>query len=97
MARGRGKSSSSNSNLTAASIGFLGGNMTSSSGNTSIGDGIKYGIKCESDDNSSYCQNVRWYNQFQMIFTIISTIVGSILFLIFLYYVYKLYSKEKRK
>jgi hypothetical protein len=44
-----------NSDLLATSIGFLGGNVTASSGNTSIGDRLKYGIKCESDDNSSYC------------------------------------------
>ena len=59
--------SSDNSGLIAGAIGYFGGSAAASGGTPTVGDGLKYGVKCSADDNSSYCQNVRMYNQFQMI------------------------------
>jgi len=93
--RGRGGRSSSSDNnmsgLIAGGIGYLGGSTASSGGETSIGDGMKYGIKCDVNNDSQYCKDVKNYNRFQMIVSIVSTIIGAILFLVGLYFLYKMY------
>ena len=82
--------------LIAGGLGFLGGSVASSGGNVSTGDGIKYGVKCDVDNNSQYCQDVKNYNRFQMLVTIISTIIGAIIFFIALYYLYTTYFSKKK-
>ena len=93
--RGRNRTSGSVNNdisgLIAGGLGYLGGSTATSGGETSVGDGLKYGIKCDVNNNSQYCKDVKNYNRFQMIVTIISTIIGGILFLIGLYFLYKMY------
>lgn len=98
--RGSGRSSSSNNSsnnsgnndgLIATGLGYFAG--SSGSGGVSTGDGIKYGVECSADDQSDYCKNVKRYNQFQMAFNIFVTIIGVILGLIFLYFLYKMYNK----
>jgi len=75
---------------------FFGGSEAASGGTPTVSDGIKYGVKCSADDNSSYCQNVRMYNQFQMIVSIITTIIGSLLFFTAMYYIYIMYFSKKK-
>jgi|TARA_Y100000389_G_scaffold175426_1_gene186190 hypothetical protein len=94
--RGRGGRSGSSGNndmsgLIAGGIGYLGGSTATSGGETSIGDGMKYGIKCDINNDSQYCKDVKNYNRFQMMVSIISTIIGAILFLVGLYFLYKMY------
>ena len=92
-----GSDGSNGSNgLIAGGLGFLGGSVASSGGNVSTGDGIKYGVKCDVDNNSQYCQDVKNYNRFQMLVTIISTIIGAIIFFIALYYLYTTYFSKKK-
>jgi|SaaInl6LU_22_DNA_1037377.scaffolds.fasta_scaffold27924_2 hypothetical protein len=88
--------SSDNSGLIAGAIGYFGGSAAASGGTPTVGDGIKYGVKCSADDNSSYCQNVRMYNQFQMIVSIITTIIAVLLFFAAMYYIYTMYFSKKR-
>ena len=101
--RGRGgRSSSSNggsdmSGLIAGGLGYLGGSVATSGGNASVGDGIKYGVKCDVDNNSDYCKDVKNYNRFQMTVSIISTIISAIIFLIALYYLYTTYFSKNKK
>ena len=83
--------------LIAGGLGYLGGSTAASGGNASIGDGMKYGVKCDADNNSDYCKDVKNYNRFQMTVSIISTIVGAIIFLIALYYIYSIYFSKKKK
>jgi hypothetical protein len=93
-----GTGSAATTGLIAGGLGYVGGSVASSGGSVSTGDGIKYGIKCDVDNNSQYCQDVKNYNRFQMIVTIISTIIGAIIFFIALYYIYRMYfSKKKTK
>ena len=94
--RGRGGRSGSSGNndmsgLIAGGIGYLGGSTATSGGEASVGDGLKYGIKCDVNNDSQYCKDVKNYNRFQMIVKIISIIVGAILFLVGLYFLYKMY------
>ena len=97
--RGKGGFSKSSGNdnqgLIAGGLGYLGGSVASSGGNPSIGDGLKYGVKCDADNNSDYCKDVKNYNRFQMMVNIISTIIGAIIFLVALYYLYKIYFSKK--
>jgi hypothetical protein len=101
--RGRGGSRRSSGSdtttqgLIAGGLGYLGGSTAASGGNASIGDGMKYGVKCDADNNSDYCKDVKNYNRFQMTVSIISTIVGAIIFLIALYYIYSIYFSKKKK
>ena len=101
--RGRGgsrRSSGSNTTtqgLIAGGLGYLGGSTATSGGEASIGDGMKYGVKCDADNNSDYCKDVKNYNRFQMMVSIISTIIGAIIFLIALYYIYSIYFSKKKK
>jgi hypothetical protein len=88
--------SSDNSGLIAGAIGYFGGSAAASGGTPTVGDGLKYGVKCSADDNSSYCQNVRMYNQFQMIVSIITTIITALLFFAAMYYIYTMYFSKKR-
>jgi hypothetical protein len=94
---GRKGGSDGSDGLIAGGLGFLGGSVASSGGNVSTGDGIKYGVKCDADNNSQYCQDVKNYNRFQMLVTIISTIIGAIIFFIALYYLYTMYFSKKKK
>jgi hypothetical protein len=94
---GRKGGSGGSDGLIAGGLGFLGGSVASSGGNVSTGDGIKYGVKCDADNNSQYCQDVKNYNRFQMLVTIISTIIGAIIFFIALYYLYTMYFSKKKK
>lgn len=94
---GRKGGSNGSDGLIAGGLGFLGGSVASSGGNVSTGDGIKYGVKCDVDNNSQYCQDVKNYNRFQMLVTIISTIIGAIIFFIALYYIYTMYFSKKKK
>jgi len=97
--KGGGRSSrfgSDNSGLMAGAIGYLGGSTAASGGTATVGDGLKYGVKCSADDNSSYCENVKMYNQFQMIASIITTIIGALLFLAAMYYIYTMYFSKKK-
>lgn len=94
---GRKGGSNGSDGLIAGGLGFLGGSVASSGGNVSTGDGIKYGVKCDADNNSQYCQDVKNYNRFQMLVTIISTIIGAIIFFIALYYIYTMYFSKKKK
>lgn len=84
-----------NDGLIAAGTGFLAGSASNSGagGTITTGDAVKYGVQCSADDQSEYCKNVRGYNQFQMGFNILMSIVGVILGLVFLYFLYKIYSK----
>lgn len=94
--RGGGRSNGDTTGLIAGGLGYLGGSVASSGGNVSVGDGIKYGVKCDADNNSEYCKDVKNYNRFQMIVSIISTIIGAIIFFIALYYIYKMYFSKKK-
>lgn len=97
--KGGGRSSrfgSDNSGLMAGAIGYFSGTTAVSGGTATVGDGIKYGVKCSIDDDSSYCQNVRMYNQFQMAVSVISTIITVILFFIAMYYIYTIYFSKKK-
>lgn len=98
--RGRGRSSISNGSdnrgLIVGALGYLGGSTAASGGTATVGDGLKYGVKCSADDNSSYCENVKMYNQFQMIASIITTIIGALLFLAAMYYIYTMYFSKKK-
>ena len=55
--RGRGGSRRSSGSdtttqgLIAGGLGYLGGSTAASGGNASIGDGMKYGVKCDADNN----------------------------------------------
>lgn len=97
--RGRGGFSKSSGNdnqgLIAGGLGYLGGGVASSGGNASIGDGLKYGVKCDADNDSDYCKDVKNYNRFQMMINIISSIIGGIIFFVALYYLYKIYFSKK--
>lgn len=93
---GRSNGDSTTTGLIAGGLGYLGGSVASSGGNVSVGDGIKYGVKCDADNNSEYCKDVKNYNRFQMIVSIISTIIGAIIFFIALYYIYKMYFSKKK-
>lgn len=101
--RGRGGSRRSSGSdtttqgLIAGGLGYLGGSTAASGGNASIGDGMKYGVKCDADNNSDYCKDVKNYNRFQMTVSIISTIIGAIIFLIALYYIYSIYFSKNKK
>jgi hypothetical protein len=98
--RGSRRSSGSDTTtqgLIAGGLGYLGGSTATSGGNASIGDGMKYGVKCDADNNSDYCKDVKNYNRFQMMVSIISTIAGAIIFLIALYYIYSIYFSKKKK
>ena len=101
--RGRGgfnrssDNDTTNQGLIAGGLGYLGGSVATSGGNASIGDGIKYGVKCSADNDSDYCKDVKNYNRFQMIVSIISTIIGAIIFLIAFYYLYNIYFSKKKK
>jgi hypothetical protein len=100
--RGRGgsrgaSSSDTTQGLIAGGLGYLGGSVATSGGNASIGDGMKYGVKCDANNDSDYCKDVKNYNRFQMMVSIISTIVGAIIFLIALYYLYTIYFSKKKK
>ena len=98
--RGRGRSSGSDTTtqgLIAGGLGYLGGSTAASGGNASIGDGMKYGVKCDANNDSDYCKDVKNYNRFQMIVSIISTIIGAIIFLIAFYYLYNIYFSKKKK
>jgi hypothetical protein len=99
--RGRGGFSKSSGNdnqgLIAGGLGYLAGGVATSGGNASIGDGIKYGVKCDADNDSDYCKDVKNYNRFQMTVSIISTIIGAIIFLIALYYLYIMYFSKQKK
>lgn len=83
-----GSSGGGDDNIAAAMLGFFGGSLTGNSTSTSLGDGVKYGVKCTADDNSDYCQNVKNYNQFQMV---INVIMRIIMLLIFIYVLYQIY------
>jgi len=95
----RGKSGRSSSNtgnnamsgLIAGGLGYVGGSVATGGGNASIGDGMK----CDVNNDSQYCKDVKNYNRFQMIVYIISTIIGAILFFIALYYIYNMYFSKK--
>jgi hypothetical protein len=93
----RGSSGNDNQGLIAGGLGYLGGSVATSGGNASIGDGMKYGVKCDANNDSDYCKDVKNYNRFQMMVSIISTIVGAIIFLIALYYLYTIYFSKKKK
>ena len=95
---GRSFSSGNNDNsgLIAGAIGYFGGSTAASGGTANVGDGLKYGVKCSADDNSSYCQNVRMYNQFQMVASIITTIIAALLFFAAMYYIYTMYFSKKK-
>ena len=90
-----GNGGSDMSGLIAGGLGYMGGSVATSGGNASVGDGIKYGVKCDVNNDSQYCKDVKNYNRFQMIVYIISTIIGAIIFFIALYYIYKLYLSKK--
>ena len=96
---GRSRSSGNNdmSGLIAGGIGYLGGSTATSGGEASIGDGLKYGIKCDVNNDSQYCKDVKNYNRFQMMASIISSIIGAIIFLIALYYLYTMYFSKNKK
>ena len=94
---GKKEGSDVSTGLIAGGLGYLGGSVASSGGNVSTGDGIKYGVKCDVDNTSQYCQDVKNYNRFQMLVTIISTIIGAIIFFIALYYIYTMYFSKKKK
>ena len=100
--RGRGGSNRSNSNgsgsgtdngLLGATIGYVGGNMAGNNNDVSLGDGVKYQVKCTVDDQSEYCQNVRSYNQFQMFIKMLTSVISIVLLFVALYYIYKIYKK----
>jgi hypothetical protein len=90
--------SNTTTGLIAGGLGYLGGSVATSTGSVSTGDAVKYGVKCDVDNTSQYCQDVKNYNRFQMLVTIISTIIGAIIFFVALYYIYTMYfSKKKTK
>ena len=78
--RGRGGSRRSSGSdtttqgLIAGGLGYLGGSTATSGGNASIGDGMKYGVKCDADNNSDYCKDVKNYNRFQMTVKLVEVI-----------------------
>ena len=88
----RGGGIDGDSNMIAAMLGFFGGSITGNTANTSLGDGIKYGVKCTADDNSDYCQNVKSYNEFQMV---INVIMRIILLIIIIYSIYQFFEFSK--
>jgi hypothetical protein len=95
--RGSSGSDTTTQGLIAGGLGYLGGSTATSGGDASIGDGMKYGVKCDANNDSDYCKDVKNYNRFQMTVSIISTIVGAIIFLIALYYIYTIYFSKNKK
>lgn len=79
--------------LLGGAIGYMSG---SSGNNVSLGDGIKYQVKCSADDQSDYCQNVRSFNEFQMFMKIITALISFVVLLIAIYYIYTIYFSKKK-
>ena len=96
---GRSGGMNGDSNIIAAMLGFFGGSVTGNTANTSLGDGIKYGVKCTADDNSDYCQNVKSYNEFQMVINVIMRIITLmiLMYVIYMIYIFTFSKKGSKK
>lgn len=87
MAKTRSRSAPpSDGNTTGLLVGAAGASVVAGAGGSTV-------TVCKSDDQTTYCKFVRWFNIFKMVFTFVIVFILAY----FLYSTWKNYSKTYKR